>query len=110
MEPCKTPCGDVDCLNTCNHYDKGIKNMKSKNLTVVFKDLNNLSITKTREKWVDEITEYQLELAYLDGEYANGLLDDLLRCGFKGYWDMTDEELTQEIIQELESRYDTGEE
>lgn len=82
--------------------------MKSKNLTVNFKDLN-LTITKTREEWIDEITNHMLELAYHDGEFANGLLDDLLRGGFKGYWAMTDEELTDEIIHELESVYDTVE-
>lgn len=81
---------------------------KTETLTVVFEDLR-LTITKSRKEWIDELTEYVLELAYLDGEYANGLLDDLLRGGFKGYWSMTDKELTDEIIRELESNYDMEE-
>jgi hypothetical protein len=28
MYPCKTPCGDIDCLNSCIHSKKGIKKMK----------------------------------------------------------------------------------
>jgi len=27
MYPCKTPCGDIDCLNSCIHSKKGIKKM-----------------------------------------------------------------------------------
>jgi hypothetical protein len=65
-----------------------------------------LTITKTKEKWIDELTEYMLELAYQDGEFANGLLDDLLRGGFKGYWSMSDKELTEEIVTQIEHLYD----
>lgn len=82
--------------------------MKNQKLTVNFKDLN-LTITKNREEWIDEITNHMLELAYHDGEFANGLLDDLLRGGFKGYWAMTEQELIEEIITQLESIYDTEE-
>lgn len=82
--------------------------MKNQNLIINFKDLN-LTITKTKEEWIDEITNHMLELAYHDGEFANGFLDDLLRGGFKGYWAMTDEELKEEIIKELESVYDSVE-
>jgi hypothetical protein len=82
--------------------------MKNQKLTVNFKDLN-LTITKNREEWIDEITNHMLELAYHDGEFANGLLDDLLRGGFKGYWAMTEQELIEEIIVQLESIYDTEE-
>jgi hypothetical protein len=82
--------------------------MKNQKLTVNFKDLN-LTITKNRDEWIDEITNHMLELAYHDGEFANGLLDDLLRGGFKGYWSMTDHELIEEIITQLESIYDTEE-
>ena len=80
--------------------------MKTQKITVVFKDLNNLTITKTRQEWIDELTEYNLELAYQDGEFANGLLDDLLRGGFKGFWNMTDKEIITEVIDNLESNYD----
>jgi len=75
-------------------------------ITVDFKNLA-LTITKTREEWIDELAEFTLELAYLDGEYANGILDDFLRTGFKGFYNMTDTELTGEIIEHLESNYDT---
>jgi hypothetical protein len=66
-----------------------------------------VTITKTKEEWIDELTEYMLELSYQDGEFANGLIDDLLRGGFKGYWAMTDQELIEEIKKELEHLYDT---
>lgn len=74
-------------------------------ITVNFKDLG-LTITKTRDEWIDELTEYTLELAYLDGEYANGILDDFLRGGFKGFCNMTDAEISAEAIEHLESNYD----
>jgi hypothetical protein len=82
--------------------------MKTQKLTVNFKDLD-LTITKTQEEWIDELTNYMLELAYHDGEFANGLLDDLLRGGFKGYWTMSEQELIEEIVTQLESIYDTVE-
>lgn len=82
--------------------------MKNQQITVIFKDLNNLTKTKTRESWIDELTEYTLDLAYLDGEYANGILDDFLRGGFKGYCNMTDEEIIAEVIEHLEYKYDTA--
>lgn len=78
-----------------------------KNITVIFKDLNNLTKTKSRNEWIDELTEYTLDLAYLDGEYANGILDDFLRSGFKGYHNMTDTEIIDEVIEHLEFKYDT---
>jgi len=81
--------------------------MKNPNLTVIFTRLNSLTKTKTRNEWIDELTEFTLNLAYYDGEYANGLLDDFLRGGFKGYDNMTDEQLTAEIIENLEYNYDT---
>jgi hypothetical protein len=80
--------------------------MKTKKLTVIFKDLNNLTKTKTRDEWIEELTEYTLDLAYLDGEFANGILDDFLRGGFKGYYNMTEQELIDEIIEHLEYKYD----
>jgi len=83
--------------------------MKTQILTVNFKDLN-LIVSKSKEEWINELTEHMLELAYHDGEFANGLLDDLLRGGFKGYWSMNDRELTEEIVIQLESIYDTVEE
>jgi len=82
--------------------------MKNKKLTVNFKDLN-LIISKSKEDWINELTDHMLELAYHDGEFANGLLDDLLRGGFKGYWAMTEQELIEERVIQLESIYDTVE-
>jgi hypothetical protein len=29
MYPCKTPCGDIDCLNSCIHSKKENKTMKT---------------------------------------------------------------------------------
>lgn len=83
--------------------------MQNPNLTVIFTRLDNLTKTKTRDEWVNELADYTLNLAYLDGEYANGILDDFLRGGFKGYDNMTDKELTEEIIEHLEYKYDMEE-
>jgi len=66
-----------------------------------------VSVTKAREEWIDELTEYMLELSYQDGEFANGLINDLLRCGFKGYWSMTDQELINEVKEQIDHLYDT---
>ncbi len=81
----------------------------NENLTVVFKDLNNLTKTKTRQAWIDELTDYTLNLALLDDEYSTGILEDFLRTGFKGFDNMTDEQLTAEIIENLEYKYDMEE-
>lgn len=105
MNPCQTPCGDLDCLNNCKHYTKGNNMKTNEKLTVNFKDLD-LSITKSKKEWIDELTEYTLNLAYQDGEFANGILDDFLRGGFKGFLNMTDSELIDEIIEQLEFKYD----
>lgn len=84
---------------TVNFFEEIVGNEDFPNAEVV-------TVTKTREEWIDELTEYNLELAYMDGEFANGLLDDLLRGGFKGFWNMTDEELIQQIKDDLDSKYD----
>ena len=80
--------------------------MKNQSITVVFKDINGLTVTKSRQEWIDELTEYTLDLAYMDGEYANGILDDFLRVGFKGFNNMNDSEIIDEVIEHLEYRYD----
>ncbi len=77
-----------------------------KNLTVIFKDLNNLTKTKTRQAWINELTDYTLNLALLDDDYSSGVLEEFLRTGFKGFDNMTDEELTAEIVEHLEYKYD----
>ena len=85
---------------TVNFFEDVVGKKEFPNAVVVI-------ITKTKEEWIDQLTEYMLNLAYHDGEFGNGLLDDLLRGGFKGYWAMTDKELTEEIKKELEHLYDT---
>ena len=85
---------------TINFFEHYVGKKEYPNVEIV-------SITKTKEEWINEITNYMLDLAYQDGEFANGLLDDLLRGGFKGYWAMNEKELTEEIHKELEHLYDT---
>lgn len=81
--------------------------MNTTQLTVIFTRLDNLTKTKTRQAWIDELTEYTLHLALLDDDYSTGILEDFLRTGFKGFDNMTDEQLTAEIIENLEYNYDT---
>ncbi len=80
--------------------------MKKQTITVIFKDLNNLTIKKDRSEWIDELTKYTLNLALLDDDYSNGILDEFLRSGFKGYDNMTENEIISEVIEHLEDKYD----
>lgn len=84
---------------TVNFFEELVGNPDYPNSRIV-------SITKTREEWIDDLTNYMLDLSYQDGEFANGLIDDLLRGGFKGYWAMTKEELIAEIKAQLDHFYD----
>ena len=83
--------------------------MKKPQLTVNFEDLN-LTITKNREDWEKELHKYVLANCYESSAYSDNTLSDFLMYGFKGYQNMTDEELAKEIVYELESVYDTVEE
>ncbi len=80
--------------------------MKKQTITVIFKDLNNLTIKKDRSEWIDELTKYTLNLALLDDDYSSGILDEFLRSGFKGYDNMTENEIISEVIEHLEYKYD----
>jgi hypothetical protein len=75
-------------------------------ITVDFEDLN-LTITKTRDQWVKELHEYCLAECAESCAYNDNTLSDFLMNGFKGFANMNDEELTEEIIYALESKYDT---
>ena len=66
-------------------------------------------MTQTREVWIDKLLEFNLDLAYNDGEFGNGLLHDLLRDGFKGFDSMTDEELAQQVYDQLAHLYEENE-
>ncbi len=80
--------------------------MKKQTITVIFKDLNNLTIKKERSEWINELTEYTLNLALLDDDYSNGVLEEFLRSGFKGFDNMTENEIISEVIEHLEYKYD----
>ena len=80
--------------------------MKKQTITVIFKDLNNLTIKKDRSEWINELTEYTLNLALLDDDYSSGILDEFLRSGFKGYDNMTENEIISEVIEHFEYKYD----
>jgi len=79
--------------------------MKNNQLTVDFKDLN-LTVTKNRDEWIKELHKYVLAYCYESCAYNDNTLSDFLMHGFKGYKNMTDEELAEEIVYELESVYD----
>lgn len=73
-------------------------------ITINFND--GVAVSKTRDQWIDELANYHLDLAYNDGEFGNGLLDDFLRSGFKGYYNMTTKELTKEVLKHLDYLYE----
>ena len=90
----------------CPKPRKGSKSTTEENQKMQIKFNDELIISKSRDEWIDELTEFQINLAYEDGAFCNGLLDDFLRRGFKGYDNMTDEELVQEVINELGYSYE----
>lgn len=73
-------------------------------ITIDFND--GVTVSKTRDQWIDELTNYHLDLAYDDSEFGNGLLDDFLRSGFKGYYNMTTKELSDEVLKHLDHLYE----
>lgn len=73
-------------------------------ITINFND--GVTVSKTKDQWIDELTNYHLDLAYDDGEFGNGLLDDFLRSGFKGYYSMTTKELIDEVLKHLDHLYE----
>jgi len=82
--------------------------MKNQKLTVNFKDLN-LTITKNREEWIKELHKHHLSNCYESTAYSDNTLSDFLMYGFKGFINMTNEELIEEILYSLESLYDAEE-
>ena len=75
-------------------------------LTVNFKDLN-LTRVKTKEEWIKELHSHCLAECAESCAYNDNTLSDFLMYGFKGFANMTDQELIEEIIYALESKYDT---
>ena len=67
---------------------------------------NDVTISKSKDEWIDDLVEYHLNLAYDDGEFCNGLLDDFLRDGFQGYYHMTDNQIIAEVSNHLNYLYE----
>ena len=84
---------------------KGI--IMSTNLTVRF-SCNN-KITKTKQEWIDELLENDLLLCQSDSTFNDNTIYDLLLGGCKGYINMTDDEIAQEVYNQLEHLYDESE-
>lgn len=80
--------------------------MKNQQITVIFKDLNNLTITKSRASWIAELHKYCLAQCYESCAYNDNTLSDFLLHGFKGFENMSEKELKDEILYNLESEYD----
>lgn len=50
-----------------------------------------------REKTIEKLIKLNLELCYNDSSVNDGMLHDLLVYGFKGFENMTEEELAVEL-------------
>lgn len=50
-----------------------------------------------REKIIHKLIELNLELCYNDSSVNDGMLHDLLVYGFKGFDNMTESELAEEL-------------
>lgn len=50
-----------------------------------------------REKTIAKLIKLNLELCYNDSSVNDGMLHDLLVYGFKGFENMTEEELAEEL-------------
>jgi hypothetical protein len=50
-----------------------------------------------REKTIEKLIELNLDLCYNDSAVNDGMLHDLLVYGFKGFENMTNEELAEEL-------------
>ncbi len=77
------------------------------NLTVRF-SCNN-KITKTRQEWIDELLENDLLLCQSDSTFNDNTIYDLLLGGCKGYINMTDAEIAQEVYNQLDHLYESEE-
>ena len=73
-------------------------------ITIEFNDF--VIVSKTRQEWIDELLENDLALCQSDSTYNDNTIYDLLLGGCKGYINMTDDEIAQEVYNQLEYLYD----
>jgi len=73
-------------------------------ITINFND--DVIVSKTRQEWIDELLENDLALCQSDSTYNDNTIYDLLLGGCKGYINMTDDEIAQEVYNQLEYLYD----
>jgi hypothetical protein len=73
-------------------------------ITIKFNDF--VIVSKTRQEWIDELLENDLALCQSDSTYNDNTIYDLLLGGCKGYINMTDDEIAQEVYNQLEYLYD----
>jgi len=76
-------------------------------ITIEFND--DVIVSKTRQEWIDELLENDLLLCQSDSTYNDNTIYDLLLGGCKGYVNMTDEEISKEVYNQLEYLYDESE-
>jgi hypothetical protein len=76
-------------------------------ITIEFND--DVIVSKTRQEWIDELLENDLALCQSDSTYNDNTISDLLLGGCKGYVNMTDEEISKEVYNQLEYLYDESE-
>lgn len=73
-------------------------------ITINFND--GVIVSKTRQEWIDELLENDLALCQSDSTYNDNTIYDLLLGGCKGYVNMTDEEISKEVYNQLEYLYE----
>lgn len=73
-------------------------------ITIEFNDF--VIVSKTRKEWIDELLENDLALCQSDSTYNDNTIYDLLLGGCKGYINMTDEEISKEVYNQLEYLYE----
>ena len=73
-------------------------------ITINFND--GVTVSKTRQEWIDELLENALALCQSDSTYNDNTIYDLLLGGCKGYINMTDEEISKEVYNQLEYLYE----
>jgi hypothetical protein len=73
-------------------------------ITIEFNDF--VIVSKTRQEWIDELLENDLALCQSDSTYNDNTIYDLLLGGCKGYVNMTDEEISKEVYNQLEYLYE----
>ena len=73
-------------------------------ITIEFND--DVTVSKTRQEWIDELLENDLALCQSDSTYNDNTIYDLLLGGCKGYVNMTDEEISKEVYNQLEYLYE----